>query len=117
MFTHAIGDRAIRVALDAYANASKVNGTRDARHRVEHVELVSADDVPRFGTVGVMASMQPLHAYPNDDTLNVWARNVVGASPARLGLAKYCPRWRGCCLRQRLAACDPESLVGAYSLL
>ncbi len=76
VFTHAIGDKAIRTALDAYENAAQVNGTKDARHRVEHIEDVSADDIPRFGKLGVIASMQPLHAYPDDDTLNAWAPNV-----------------------------------------
>jgi predicted amidohydrolase YtcJ len=76
IFTHAIGDRAIRTALDAYEHAAQVNGTKDARHRIEHIEDVSADDIPRFGKLGVIASMQPLHAYPDDDTLKSWAPNV-----------------------------------------
>jgi len=76
LFTHAIGDRAIRLALDAYEEANKANGRKDARDRVEHIEDPSADDIPRFGKLGVIASMQPLHAYPNDNILNVWARNV-----------------------------------------
>ena len=74
--THAIGDRAIRLALDAYAQAASANGTKDARHRIEHIEDVSAADIPRFGQLGVIASMQPLHAEPNEDTLNVWAPHV-----------------------------------------
>jgi predicted amidohydrolase YtcJ len=73
IFTHAIGDYAIRTALDAYENAERVNRTRDRRFRVEHIETCSAADIPRFGKLGVIASMQPLHAYPDDDTLNVWA--------------------------------------------
>jgi len=76
VFTHAIGDRAIRLALDAYENAAAVNGTKDARHRIEHIEDVSAADIPRFGKLGVIASMQPLHADPDDDTLKVWAPSV-----------------------------------------
>jgi predicted amidohydrolase YtcJ len=76
LFTHAIGDRAIRLALDAYQEANKANGHKDARDRVEHIEDPSAVDIPRFGKLGVIASMQPLHAYPNDNILNVWARNV-----------------------------------------
>lgn len=76
IFTHAIGDRAIRLALDAYETAQKTNHTLDARHRIEHIEDVSAADIPRFGTLGVIASFQPLHAYPDDDTLKIWARNV-----------------------------------------
>lgn len=76
IFTHAIGDRSVRLTLDAYENAAKVNGTKDRRHRIEHIETITAEDIPRFGKLGVVASFQPLHAYPNDDTLNVWAHNV-----------------------------------------
>ena len=76
VFTHAIGDRAIQTALDAYENAARVNQTKDAWHRIEHIEDVAASDIARFGKLRVIASMQPLHAYPDDDTLTVWARNV-----------------------------------------
>jgi len=76
VFTHAIGDKAVRLALDAYQSAAETNHTHDARHRVEHIETIAADDIGRFGKLGVIASMQPLHAYPDDDTLHVWARNV-----------------------------------------
>jgi predicted amidohydrolase YtcJ len=76
IFTHAIGDRAVRLTLDAYENAARANGTRDRRHRIEHIETVTAQDIPRFGKLGVIASFQPLHAYPDDDTLLVWARNA-----------------------------------------
>ena len=60
--THAIGDLAIRRTLDGYAAAQQANGTRDARHRVEHIEVLHPDDLPRFGTLGVVASVQPGHA-------------------------------------------------------
>jgi predicted amidohydrolase YtcJ len=76
IFTHAIGDRAIRVALDAYEEAAKNNGTEDARHRIEHIEDVSEADIPRFGRVGVIASMQPLHAYPDEDAFEAWVPSV-----------------------------------------
>jgi predicted amidohydrolase YtcJ len=76
IFTHAIGDKAVRLALDAYQNAAETNHTNDARPRIEHIETISAQDIPRFGKQGVIASFQPLHAYPDDDTLNIWARNV-----------------------------------------
>jgi predicted amidohydrolase YtcJ len=75
LFTHAIGDYAVRTALDAYENAENVNHTKDRRPRIEHIETVTAADIQRFGSLGVMASMQPLHAYPDDDTLKVWAGN------------------------------------------
>jgi len=76
IFTHAIGDYAVRTALDAYENAEKTNHTTDRRPRIEHIETITAKDIPRFGELGVIASMQPLHANPNADTLNVWARNA-----------------------------------------
>jgi hypothetical protein len=76
IFTHAIGDKAVRLALDAYQNAAEVNHTKDARPRIEHIETIAAADVDRFGKLGVVASMQPLHSYPDDDTLNIWARNI-----------------------------------------
>jgi predicted amidohydrolase YtcJ len=76
IFTHAIGDRAVRLALDAYQNAAETNRTSDMRPRIEHIETISTADIPRFGKQGVIASFQPLHAYPDEDTLNVWARNV-----------------------------------------
>ena len=76
IFTHAIGDRGVRTALDAYESAEKGNHTKDQRDRVEHVETISSEDIQRFGKLGVIASMQPLHANPDDDTLNVWARNL-----------------------------------------
>jgi predicted amidohydrolase YtcJ len=56
--THACGDRAVRETLDAYKKAGAGPGIR---HRIEHVEAVSADDVPRFRAEGVVASMQPQH--------------------------------------------------------
>ncbi len=74
--THAIGDRAIRLALDAYEAANRATGHKDARNRVEHIEVPSSQDIPRFGKLGVIASMQPLHATPNDNILNVWAKSV-----------------------------------------
>ena len=76
VLTHAIGDRAVRLALDAYEQAAKANGTHDMRNRIEHIETITAQDIPRFGKLGVIASYQPLHAEPNDDTLKVWARNA-----------------------------------------
>ena len=83
IFTHAIGDRAIRLALDAYEAANKANGHSDARDKIEHIEDPSAADIPRFGKLGVIASMQPLHATPNNDILDVWAVNVGPERAAR----------------------------------
>jgi hypothetical protein len=76
LFTHAIGDLGVRTALDAYQHTEDANHTSDRRPRIEHIETVTAADIPRFGKLGVIASMQPLHSYPNVDTLEVWARNA-----------------------------------------
>jgi len=58
---HSIGDGAVRAVLDGYEAARKANGARDSRHRVEHIEVISAADVPRFKALGAIASMQPPH--------------------------------------------------------
>jgi len=76
IFTHAIGDRAVRLALDAYQSSYQSTTVKDLRDRVEHIETISAADITRFGQLGVIASMQPLHAYPDADTLKVWSPNI-----------------------------------------
>ena len=58
---HSIGDGAVRAVLDGYAAAQQANGKRDSRHRVEHIEVIAASDIPRFAELGVIASMQPPH--------------------------------------------------------
>jgi predicted amidohydrolase YtcJ len=59
---HAIGDAAVRRTLDGFEAAARANGRRDARHRIEHIECLHPDDLPRFAELGVIASMQPIHA-------------------------------------------------------
>ena len=59
---HAIGDAAVRRTLDGYQAARNANGARDSRHRIEHVEVLHPDDLPRLAELGVIASMQPLHS-------------------------------------------------------
>ena len=59
---HAIGDRANRETLNIFERAFKANpGKKDLRWRVEHAQHISAQDVPRFGKMGVIASMQGIH--------------------------------------------------------
>ncbi len=81
VITHAIGDLGIRTTLDAYEAAAKSNGRRDRRFRLEHIENIHPADIPRFGKLGVIASMQPYHAYPSPNLEAIWARNV---GPKRL---------------------------------
>jgi predicted amidohydrolase YtcJ len=66
---HAIGDGAIRMALDAFEHAAKVNGTSGRRHRVEHIEVPALADLPRFRQLGVIASTQAIFATPDASTL------------------------------------------------
>lgn len=70
---HAIGDKAIRMALDAYEYAAKINHTTGRRHRVEHIEVPSLADLPRFKQLGVIASTQALFANPDATTLEHYA--------------------------------------------
>jgi predicted amidohydrolase YtcJ len=68
VYTHAIGDGAIKLALDAYELAQAGPGlARAARNRVEHAEAPDPEDIPRFGNLGVIASMQPLMIFPRDE--------------------------------------------------
>ncbi|HYN03547.1 MAG TPA: amidohydrolase [Vicinamibacteria bacterium] len=76
--THAIGDRANRIVLDAYETAfGEIRAAKDPRFRVEHAQILDATDIPRFGTLGVLAVMQGIHC-PSD---RPWA-------PKRLGDAR-----------------------------
>lgn len=77
VMTHAIGDGAVREALDGYEAAIKANGPRDRRWRIEHIEVCDPNDVPRFGQLGVIASMQPYHWCCHDNRGDdAWARNL-----------------------------------------
>lgn len=59
--THAIGDRGNRNALDAYQAALDAVPTADARLRIEHAQIISPEDIPRFAQLGVIPSMQASH--------------------------------------------------------
>ncbi|CCH79437.1 Amidohydrolase family protein [Nostocoides japonicum T1-X7] len=61
---HAIGDEAVRIAVDAVEAAVRDNGPRRRRHRIEHLEVVDAADIARLAALGITASMQPVHADP-----------------------------------------------------
>ena len=59
---HCCGDGAVKQTLDGYEAIQQINGTRDSRHRIEHVEVCQPEDMPRFQQLGVIASIQPSHA-------------------------------------------------------
>ncbi len=60
---HALGDRAVRMALDALAAACEANGESTGRHHLAHLQLVDPADVPRFAALGAVANIQPLWAH------------------------------------------------------
>jgi predicted amidohydrolase YtcJ len=76
IFVHSVGDGGVRRVLNAYEAAQNTNGGRDARHRVEHIEVIHPADLPRFEGLGVIASMQPLHAPPSVDVGDIWLSRV-----------------------------------------
>jgi predicted amidohydrolase YtcJ len=75
--THAIGDRGNRVVLDAYAAALAAVPAADHRFRIEHAQVISHDDIPRFAKLGVIPAMQGVHQTSD----MYWA-------PTRLGYAR-----------------------------
>lgn len=90
MMIHAIGDAAVRMVLDAYERAAAVNPAppRGRRHRVEHIETIDPSDVPRFGALGVIASMHPsgwTGAPLPQSLIGVWAANLGPVRAGRFG--------------------------------
>lgn len=96
---HAIGDRAVHVALDAIAPTRKI--APELRQKIEHVQLVRADELGRFAALGVIASMQPIHATSDRDLADrYWGRErtkraypwrTLIASGARLAFGSDAP--------------------------
>jgi len=72
--THAIGDQAISIILDLYADIVKAHGQMDRRLRIEHAQHMAAKDFDRFAQLNVIASVQPYHAI--DD--GRWAEGYIG---------------------------------------
>ena len=79
---HAIGDRAIRMTLDAFEHAARVNGVRDARHTITHLQLIDPADIPRFRQLGVVANFEPFWAN-GDEYLTRLAEPALGRSRSR----------------------------------
>ncbi|MCA1585511.1 MAG: amidohydrolase [Acidobacteria bacterium] len=79
VMVHAIGDRANATILDIYERVIREHGARDRRFRIEHAQHLAPGDIPRFASLGVIASMQPYHAI--DD--GRWATKVIGAERSR----------------------------------
>jgi len=79
---HAIGDRAIRVTLDALAHARQVNGSHDARPIIAHLELPDPGDIPRFRELGVIANFEGYWAQ-RDDFIRKLTEPVLGPERSR----------------------------------
>ena len=82
---HAIGDRGNRVALDALESVIGKYPENPGRHRVEHAQTLTADDIPRFAQLGIIAAMQPTHATSD----MYWVEDRLG--PERV---RYAYAWR-----------------------
>ncbi|HUE24838.1 MAG TPA: amidohydrolase [Bryobacteraceae bacterium] len=76
---HAIGDKANHMVLGMYEEAARQNGARDRRFRIEHAQHLRMEDIPRFGQLHVIASMQPYHCI--DD--GRWAEKRIGPERAK----------------------------------
>ena len=79
VIVHAIGDRAINSQLNIFEQIEREDGARDRRFRIEHAQHLLPADIPRFASLGVIASMQPYHAI--DD--GRWAEKVIGPERAK----------------------------------
>ncbi|OKL57558.1 hypothetical protein UA08_06998 [Talaromyces atroroseus] len=77
---HAIGDKAVHMVLDVL----EAHGSRDGRHRIEHLEMTTAEDAARLGKLGVTASVQPVHSDP--DILRAWP-SLIGPERCRRAFA------------------------------
>lgn len=109
---HAIGDRANRWVLDAYETNLQASRRLGARHRIEHVQLLHPDDLPRLARLQVVASMQPIHATSDREIAErYWGRR-----------SRYAYAWRS--LRDRRTALafgsdapveTPNVLKGLYA--
>lgn len=71
---HAIGDEAIHFLLHTVEEVEKQNGKRDRRFRIEHAQHIAPEDIKRFATLNIIASMQPYHAIDDGQ----WAEKLIG---------------------------------------
>ncbi len=79
VIVHEIGDHAIRTQLDIFERVAREDGARDRRFRIEHAQHIAPADMARFGTLGVIPSVQPYHAI--DD--GRWVEKVIGPERAK----------------------------------
>ena len=110
---HALGDRAVREALDAIEAALIANGPSDNRHHLAHIQIVHPDDIPRFRRLGAVANGQPLWAAHEGQMDNL---TIPFIGPERASwqypFASLRARRRRARVRQRLERLEPEPAAG-----
>jgi hypothetical protein len=116
VFIHSIGDRGIRTALDAIEYAEKMNGPRDRRDELIHIECLNPRDLPRFRQLAVVACMQPRHCAP--DITGQWAK-AVGPIRSKYAWAFRSLRDSGATLAfsSDWNVAEMEPLIGIYTAL
>ena len=80
---HAIGDKGVNVVLNAFEESIKRNGKRDARHRIEHATVIIPEDVPRFNTLAVIPSVQPVFGPSYGQTIRSFFEDRLGEKRAK----------------------------------
>lgn len=111
--THAIGDRGNRIVLDTYTRVLGDSKDSNQRWRIEHAQMVALDDIPRFASLGVIASMQPTHATSDMP----WVQDRIG--PQRIKGAYAWQRFRASGARLALGSDFPvesaDPRLGLYA--
>jgi len=80
---HAIGDKGCNVVLNAFEESIKRNGARDSRHRIEHATVIIPEDIPRFNTLGVIGSVQPVFGPSYGQTIQSFFEDRLGVRGAK----------------------------------
>jgi predicted amidohydrolase YtcJ len=113
---HAVGDKAVSLALNAFERAARTNGTTGRRHRVEHLEVARLQDLARFATLGVVASTQPPFAYPDQNHFEVYLPALGPERGARaLAFKSIDDAHATQAFGSNWPVCSPSVLRGLYS--
>jgi predicted amidohydrolase YtcJ len=80
---HAIGDKGVNIVLNAFEEATERNGKRDSRHRIEHATVILPEDIPRFDTLGIVGSVQPVFGPSYGQTIQSFFEDRLGKERAK----------------------------------
>jgi predicted amidohydrolase YtcJ len=86
---HAIGDKGVHIVLNAFEEAIRRNGRRDARHHIEHATVILPEDIPRFSALGAIPSVQPVFGPSYGQTIQSFFEDRLGKERSR-----YTNIWR-----------------------